>query len=115
MTAAIFDRLGGSPMALSAFGKTARPSEWAALAPMVFDHADIGDPVAVAVVAAGVGEIEALIGRLAAEGIGQIALMGGLAPSYRRRLSSRFAGMIVEPVGDALDGALGLARRSAAP
>ena len=87
--------------------------EWAALAPMVFDHADLGDPVAVSVVAAAEADIEALIGRLTAEGIGRIALMGGLAPSYRRRLSSRFAGLLVEPAGDALDGALGLARRDA--
>lgn len=113
MTAAILDRLGGSAKALSAFGKTARPSDWAALAPMVFDHADLGDPVAVSVVAAAVADIEALIGRLTAEGIGRIALMGGLVPSYRRRLSSRFAGLLVEPAGDALDGALGLARRDA--
>ena len=60
-----------------------------------------------------VADIEALIGRLAAEGIGRIALMGGLAPSYLRRLSSRFADLLVEPAGDALDGALGLARRDA--
>jgi len=111
MTAAILDRLGGSATALSAFGKTARPSDWAVLAPIVFDHADIGDPVAAGVVVAAVADIEALIGRLAAEGVGRIALMGGLAPSYRRRLSPRFADLLVEPAGDALDGAIGLARR----
>ena len=60
-------------------------------------------------------EIEALVGRLAVEGIDRIALMGGLAPSYRPRLSSRLADLLVEPAGDALDGALGLARRDPGP
>ncbi|MCM5559603.1 BadF/BadG/BcrA/BcrD ATPase family protein [Pleomorphomonas sp. JP5] len=113
MTATIFDRLGGSGPALSAFGKTARPSDWAALAPVVFDYAEAGDAAAGAIIAAAVAEIEALIGRLAGEGIDRIALVGGLASSYLPRLSSRFACLIAEPAGDALDGALSLARRDA--
>lgn len=113
MTAMLFDRLGGSAMALSAFGKAARPTDWAVLAPVVFDHADAGDPVAAAIVATAVAEIEALIARLAAEGVDRIALMGGLASSYLPRLSPRLTNLVAEPAGDALDGALSLARRDA--
>ncbi len=115
MTAAVFDRLGGSAEALSAFGKAARLADWAALAPLVFDHADAGDPVAGAIAAAGAMEIAALVGRLAAEGVGQVALMGGLAARYRPRLASRFGELLTDPVGDALDGALGLARKDSRP
>ncbi|WP_370676118.1 BadF/BadG/BcrA/BcrD ATPase family protein [Pleomorphomonas sp. PLEO] len=115
MTAAIFERLGGSAATLSAFGKTARPADWAALAPVVFSHAEADDPVAKAIVMAGTAEIEALIGRLVTEGIGRVALMGGLAASYRPRLGHRFAGLLADPVGDALDGALSLARKDVAP
>ncbi len=113
MTATIFERLGGSAKALSAFGKTARPIDWAKLAPVVFYHADVGDPVAAAIVAAAVAEIEALIARLATEGVDRIALMGGLAQSYLKRLSPQLTGLVAEPAGDALDGALSLARRDA--
>ena len=114
-TEAIVSQLGGSPPALSAFGKAARPADWAALAPLVFDHAAIGDPVAGALLAAAVAEVEALIGRLVAEGIGAVALMGGLAGRYRPLLAPRLAGLLVHPLGDALDGALRLARREVGP
>jgi glucosamine kinase len=115
LTEAIVARLGGSPPALSAFGKAARPADWAALAPLVFDHAAMGDPVAAALLAAAVAEVAALIGRLAAEGIGAVALMGGLAGRYRPLLEPRFASLLVVPRGDALDGAIRLARREAGP
>lgn len=115
LTIAIFDRLGGSAAALSTFGKAARPADWAALAPLVFRHAEGGDPVAEAIVAAATSEIEALIGRLAAEGIGRVAMMGGLAASYRRFLAPRFAHLLADPLGDALDGAIGLARKDIIP
>lgn len=114
-TATIVARLGGSPPALSVFGKAARPADWAALAPLVFDHAAIGDPVAGALLKTAVAEVAALIGRLVAEGIGAVALMGGLAGRYRPLLAPRFASLLVDPLGDALDGALRLARREAGP
>ncbi len=114
-TEAMVTRLGGSPPVLSAFGKTARPADWAALAPLVFDHAAMGDPVAGSILAAAVAEVAALIGRLVAEGIGAVALMGGLAGRYRPLLAPRFASLLVDPLGDALDGALRLARAEAGP
>ncbi len=113
MTEAIFNRLGGSAAALSVFGKTARSVDWAMLAPIVFDHADAGDPVACDILARATAEIEALLDRLLGEGMTKIALMGGLAASYRPRLASRFAQAFADPIGDALDGALSLAGKDA--
>lgn len=113
MTDAIFDRLGGSAAALSAFGKTARSADWAVLAPIVFDHAAIGDPVAGAIIATATAEIEALLDRLIGEGLRKVALMGGLAASYRPRLLPRFERFIADPIGDALKGALSLAGKDA--
>lgn len=115
LTVAILDRLGGTAAAVSATGKTARPADWAALAPLVFRYADVGDPIAETLLATATMEIEALIDRLAAEGVERIALMGGLAASYRPRLSPRLTFLLVEPLGDALEGALGLAGRDAGP
>lgn len=113
MTSAVLGQLGGSAAALSAFGRSARPADWASLAPLVFAHAEAGDPVAGALIAAAMAEIEALLGCLATEGIRQVSLMGGLAASYRSRLSPRFASLLADPLGDALDGALRLARKDA--
>lgn len=113
LTDRILDRLGGSAAALSAFGKTARSADWAMLAPIVFDHAGAGDPVACEIVARAIAEIEALLDRLLAEGVGRVALMGGLAASYRPGLAPRFAHALAEPLGDALNGALSLAEKEA--
>lgn len=113
MTDAIFDRLGGAATALSAFGKTACSADWAALAPIVFDYAGAGDPVAGGIIARATQEIEALLDRLTREGVRKVALMGGLAASYRPRLSLRFEQVLADPLGDALDGALGLAEKYA--
>jgi glucosamine kinase len=96
---------------LSAFGKVARPADWAKLAPVVFDHADGGDPVAAAIISMAVAEIEALVGRLVADGVERVALMGGLAASFRPHLSPDVVQVLAEPLGDALEGALGLARK----
>jgi hypothetical protein len=39
--------------------------------------------------------------------------MGGLAETYCAQLPPRFSGLIVAPAGDAMDGALALARDGA--
>jgi glucosamine kinase len=110
MTEALFERMGGSTAALSAFGKAARPADWAGLAPVVFGYAYGGDAVAAAIIAMAVAEIEALVGRLIADGVGRVALMGGLAASFRPHLSRDVVQFLADPLGDALEGALGLAR-----
>jgi glucosamine kinase len=113
-TAVLADRLGGTPSALSAWSLKARPTDWAGLAPLVFDHAEAGDLVAADLLAGALCAVEALIARLARDGIGRIALLGGLAARYRPLLSAATARMVVDPAGDALDGAIHLARQAEA-
>jgi glucosamine kinase len=109
-TAAVMHRFGG-PADLLAFAISAIPRDWATLAPMVFDHAAAGDPVATVLRDRFVDDVVHLLDRLHALGGARIALMGGLATSYRPRLPDRLATVMVEPAGDALDGALLLASR----
>ena len=60
-----------------------------------------------------------MLERLVALGAERIALMGGVAAPTRPYLAAKYDGLLVEPLGDALDGALLLcnieARRSTAP
>jgi glucosamine kinase len=56
-----------------------------------------------------------MLRRLLDLGAKRIALMGGLAGIYLPLLSPDMRRVLVEPRGDALDGALALARGSAAP
>lgn len=112
-TAAVMARFGDDPATMLDWALAALPRDWGTLTPLVFSHANQGDPVAGALLAEAVAEVAALIARLIALGATRIALLGGMAEHYRPRLDRRFDGVIVPPSGDALDGALSLARRRA--
>ena len=112
-TRAVMDRLGNDPAAMVSWAAHARPKEWATFARDVFDHATRGDDVALALVQSSAAEVERLLDRLVALGAARISLMGGIAEPTRPYLASRFAGMLVTPLGDAMAGALLLAQRSA--
>jgi glucosamine kinase len=109
-TAAIMERFK-DPTGLLAFSRAAIPRDWATLAPAVFDFAADGDPVATALRDAAVADVTRLIDRLQELGGRRVALMGGLAGVYRPLLPARLDLLMVEPVGDALDGAVTLAAR----
>lgn len=108
-TEAVMARFEASPPVMLAWALKAVPRDWGSLAPMVFSFADQGDPVAGELVDKAVREVVLLLDRLVALGARRIALMGGMAPVYRPRLADRFDSLLVEPAGDALDGALALA------
>lgn len=108
-TRVIMARFSEDPAAMLAWGLAAAPRDWAALAPLVFDHAAAGDPVATELVQRSAADIAAVLDRLVALGADRICLMGGVAAPQRRWLPARFDSLIGEPEGDALDGALRLA------
>lgn len=114
LTEAIMAR-HGSPAALAEYARTARPGDFGQLAPAVMDAADAGDPVAATLLAEALAFVERALGHVLALGAPAIVLLGGLAPRYRRHLSTPLAARIATPRGDALDGALLLARTLGAP
>jgi len=106
LTRAVMDRFGGDRGAMLEWAAAARPGDWAAFARLVFEHAAQHDTLALRLVLDSALAAERLLDRLLAMGAQRIALMGGVAAPTRRYLSSRFDGVLVEPVGDAMDGAL---------
>jgi len=112
-TRRVMARFDGRPDIMLQWALKAIPRDWATLAPSVFDAAEQGDPIASPLLAEAVAEVGALLDRLVACGAERIALVGGLAGRYRRALPLVQLARIVEPRGDALDGALRLARESA--
>jgi glucosamine kinase len=109
-TRAVMARYEDSPEQMLAAALVARPRDWAALVPLVFASAGEGDPVALELVAEAAADVAALVRRLMAVGAGSVALMGGLAAPYRPYLAEDIRPHLVQPAGDALDGALALAR-----
>ena len=90
----------------------ATATDYATFAPLVLRHADAGDPVARRVVRDAAEQIDELVRRLAECGALRIALLGGLASSMQPWLAPDVQRRLVPVEGDAVDGALHLARRA---
>jgi glucosamine kinase len=115
LTRAVMDRFGSDRGAMLEWAAAARPGDWAVFARLVFEHAAQHDALALRLVLDSAVAAERLLDRLVAMGAQRIALMGGVAAPTRRYLSSRFDPVLVEPVGDAMDGALLLAAKGEPP
>ncbi|MEM1340825.1 MAG: BadF/BadG/BcrA/BcrD ATPase family protein [Pseudomonadota bacterium] len=92
---------------LRRFGR-ATPAEFAALAPLVIDHAETATGAAL-ITAIG-EEITRALSALGTTADETLVLTGGLGTGLKRFLPDPLAARCSEPLADALDGALSLAR-----
>ncbi len=72
------------------------------------------DPAAIELIQQAARHVDALTARLIVLGAERVALVGGLAPYLEPRLARETRRHLVAPAGDALAGALQLARAEAA-
>jgi len=89
----------------------ATATDYAAFAPLVMRHADDGDPIAWRIVRDAAEQIDELVRRLSECGASRVALLGGLASSMQPWLAPDVQRRLIPVEGDAVDGALHLARR----
>lgn len=113
LTRELMRRFDNDPVALFGWAERARPCDWGAFAPAVFDAIARDDAVALALVRDHAAAADLLLERMVRLGAGRISLLGGLATPLRPYLAARFGDVIVPAQGDALDGALLLARERA--
>lgn len=106
LTDTVMRRFDNDYAAMLEWSSRARPREWAQFARLVFEHAQQQDPVALQLVRASAASVERMLERLLALGAARISLMGGVAQPTRPYLSAKYDPVLVEPAGDALDGAL---------
>ncbi len=104
LLAALIDTHGG-PSGVVSFSLSAKPGEFARLAPQVLDSAD---PAAQAVMAKAAADVAAAITLLQGAEALPVVCLGGLGPAYAARLAGRWR--MEAAKGSALDGALALAR-----
>jgi glucosamine kinase len=109
------EKFGNNPHAVVSWAHTASPGDFGSLAPDIFDHATRDDPVARELIGLAAGHVDGLAGRLLDVGATRLALAGGCAPFLAESLNGRTKAHLVEPAGDALSGALHLARSLALP
>jgi len=111
LTRAVGARLGRQPEQFLAWSMNARPADFARFAPLVFEHAGANDPHALALLAQSSADVCRLLDVLARYRTGRIALLGGLSGVMSRWLPEPIRTGLVPAQGDALDGALLLARQ----
>jgi glucosamine kinase len=113
LTRDVMARFHEDPFEAVAWMDRATATDYATFAPLVMRHADAGDAVARRVVRDAAEQIDDLVRRLADCGASRMALLGGLASSIQPWLAPDVQRRLVPVEGDAVDGALRLARRAA--
>jgi glucosamine kinase len=93
-----------------AWAEQATATDYASLAPVVLDHAEAGDPLAQEVVADAARQVDRLVRALVEFGAPRISLLGGLASPLARWLAPDVLQCLAPPEGDAVTGALLMAR-----
>jgi glucosamine kinase len=110
---ALFARFRSDPEAIVRWMTAAGPRDFATLAPEIVAHAAAGDGVAAELMRLAGQHVDALAQRLIACGAERLSLVGGLAASIEPWLAPRTRRRLSAPLGDAVDGALQLAREAA--
>jgi len=107
---ALFERFGSEVYAVVRWMSSARPRDYASLAPVIVAHAQQGDAVARELMRSGATYIDAAARRLTALGAPCLSLMGSLADKLEPFISDETRNSLVPAKGDALSGALYIAR-----
>lgn len=112
LTRDVMARFQNDPFEAVAWMDQATATDYATFAPLVMRHADAGDPVARRIVRDAAEQIDELVRRLVECGAPRVSLLGGLASSMQPWLAPDVQRRLVPADGDAVDGALHLARRA---
>jgi glucosamine kinase len=111
LTREVLMRFHDDPFEAVAWMDRATATDFAILAPLVMRHADAGDATARQIVRDAAEQVDALVRRLVECGAPRMALLGGLASSIQPWLAPDVQRRLVPVEGDAIDGALRLARQ----
>lgn len=114
LTREVLDHFHGSAGEIVDWTASATPADYGAFAPMVLNHADAGDATAELIVRGSARRIDEIIRTLFNLGAPHCCLMGGVADRIRNWLAASVRKRLRAPLGDALDGAILLARKRAA-
>ncbi len=109
LTKRVMAEFGDDPQKVVEFAHAAKPKDFARYAPLVFDHAERGDAVALAIVRKAARDIDDTIDSLLWPECRSVCLLGGLADAYRKWLTAEHRALLREPKGDALQGAVAFA------
>ena len=112
LLAEVMQRFQNDPMDAVAWMDRATATDYAALAPMVMRHADQGDPVGRRIVQSAAEQIDTFVRVLFEQGAPRVTLLGGLSSPLEPWLSPDVRRRLKPADGDAVSGAIILARKS---
>jgi glucosamine kinase len=111
----VLARFDGSPAKAVVWADAAHPGDYARLAPVVFDHAEQRDLLALSILHEAAHEVERHVTRLLDLGAPAIAMIGGVFPKILPWLAPPLRPYLVDVVDgetDAMEGAILMARRA---
>ena len=112
LATAVLARFGNSGEVIADFAKTARPTDFASLFPIVLEHAERGDPLGLDLMREAANDAASMTLRLLDHGAPTVCLIGSVAEILVPWLPPPVRARVSTPRGDALDGAILMARRA---
>jgi glucosamine kinase len=109
----LFEEFGGNPHAIVRWTGEARPRDFARFAPLIAEFADARDLVGVELMRAAAKHIDWVAARLTALGAPRLGRARGLAERIAPGLNPATQARMIRPKGDAMAGALRIARAEA--
>lgn len=107
----VLAKFSADPAQVIAWMETATATDYAALAPLVPQHAEAGDPAARELMRAAGTQIAELVETLLAKGAARVALIGWLAEIVQSYMPAAIRERLVAPQADAMAGGVLLAKR----
>ncbi len=92
------------------WSKRARPCDYGQFSPAIFAHANESDELAVDMLTQTAADIEMWLGGLRKLGATRVCLMGSIGERIVPWIKPPFQQLLVTPVGDAMDGAILMAK-----
>lgn len=111
LTKEIMAKFDHSPEKIVAFAETARPADYGAFCPMVFDLECSGDAAASGLVKNAATANLQILRKLVAFGAPRLSLMGGLSEQMAKRMPSDITDILVPAKYDAMHGAILMAKQ----
>ncbi|MFC4234193.1 BadF/BadG/BcrA/BcrD ATPase family protein [Thalassospira xianhensis] len=111
LTRAVMKHFNDNPEEIVAFAEKARPADYGAFCPMVFDADSHGDLTAAAIIDVAVTANRNILYKLQEFGAKRLSLMGGLAEQMAKRMPDDIQSDLVPAQNDALHGAILMARK----
>jgi glucosamine kinase len=108
-TDAVWARFDNSIEKLQHVVEGAKPRDYGALAPVLFQYAEQGDPIARFIIERGQTGVTLALDHIVKLGVVRICLLGSIGRAYRPYLPERFEPYLTAPRHDPLDGAILLA------